>query len=98
MRGAPQTEDRLLTDTSARLARARLELLSRGVAARAVAFNSAHAGDDLARLAGGEEVDLVLVDGAARCSVPESRAATWARSCAVRPVTWACSSPGRASG
>ena len=63
VRGALQTEDRLLSDTSARLAKARLELLSRGIAARAVAFNSAHAGDDLARLAEGEEVDLVLVDG-----------------------------------
>ncbi|MCA1679230.1 MAG: cation:proton antiporter, partial [Actinobacteria bacterium] len=63
VRGALQTEDRLLTDTSTRLARFRLELLERRVAARAVAFNSAHPGDDVADLAESEEVDLVLVDG-----------------------------------
>ncbi len=63
VRGALQTEDRILGEVSHRLARVRLELLDRGVATRAVAFNSAHAGEDLARLSHSEEVDLVLVDG-----------------------------------
>ncbi len=63
VRGALQTEDRMLAETSQRLARLRLELLGRGIAARAVAFNSAHAGEDLVRLSESEEVDLVLVDG-----------------------------------
>jgi hypothetical protein len=63
VRGALQTEDRILGEVSQRLARVRLELLERGVATRAVAFNSSHAGEDLARMAHSEEVDLVLVDG-----------------------------------
>ena len=38
-------------------------LLVRGVAARAITFTSAAPGDDLARLASEQEVDLLLVDG-----------------------------------
>ncbi len=63
VRGALQTEDRALTEASADLARRRLALLEHRIAARAVVFNSAHPGHDVARLAESEEVDLVLVDG-----------------------------------
>jgi DNA-binding SARP family transcriptional activator len=38
-------------------------LLARGVAARAVTFTSAAPGDDLVRIAGEQDVDLLLLDG-----------------------------------
>jgi DNA-binding SARP family transcriptional activator len=38
-------------------------LVSHGVSARAIAFTSADAGEDLVRVAAAQEVDLVLVDG-----------------------------------
>jgi Kef-type K+ transport system membrane component KefB len=63
VRGGLQTENRLLQEASAAVARARLELLERGVAARAVALRSADPAHDLVRLAATEEVDLVLTDG-----------------------------------
>jgi Kef-type K+ transport system membrane component KefB len=61
--GGLQTENRLLRDASNEVAMARLELMSRGIAARGVAFVSANPGADLSRLAKSEEVDLLLVDG-----------------------------------
>ena len=63
VRGGLQTEQRLLTDATNAAAKARLELLQRGVAARSVALTSARPGQDLVKLAAAEEVDLVLVDG-----------------------------------
>ena len=63
VRGGLQTEQRLLTDASNAAAKARLELLQRGVAARSVALTSARPGQDLVKLSAAEEVDLVLVDG-----------------------------------
>ena len=61
--GGMQTENRLLRDASNEVNFARLELVDRGVAARAIAFTSATPGRDLSRLAASEEVDLVLIDG-----------------------------------
>ena len=63
VRGGLQTEQRLLTDASNAAAKARLDLLQRGVAARSVALTSARPGQDLVKLSAAEEVDLVLVDG-----------------------------------
>jgi nucleotide-binding universal stress UspA family protein len=63
VRGGLQTENKLLGEASAEVSEVREELLSKGVAARAVAFVSAEPGADLARLAKGEEVALVLLDG-----------------------------------
>jgi K+:H+ antiporter len=63
VRGGLQTEQRLLTDASNAAAQARLELLQRGVAARAVALTSERPSADMVKLAATEEVDLVLVDG-----------------------------------
>src|SRR5919197_1923273 len=63
VRGGLQTEQRVLTDASNAAAGARLELLRRGVAARAVALTSERPSTDLVKLAAAEEVDLVLVDG-----------------------------------
>jgi Kef-type K+ transport system membrane component KefB len=63
VRGALQTESRILNTSSAEVQRERLALLERGVAARAVAFTSSDAGQDLVRLADSEEVDLMLIDG-----------------------------------
>jgi Kef-type K+ transport system membrane component KefB len=62
-RGGLQTENRLLGEASDEMNRARLELIERGIAARAVAFVSTDVGADLARLAQAEEIALVLTDG-----------------------------------
>ena len=61
--GGLQTENRLLREASNEVNFARLELVDRGVAARAVAFTSVDPGTDLSRLAESEEVDLLLIDG-----------------------------------
>ena len=63
VRGGLQTEGRLLAAASNEVTLARLELIEQGIAARSVAFSSAHPGADLVRLAQKEEVDLVLMDG-----------------------------------
>jgi DNA-binding SARP family transcriptional activator len=52
-----------VTGTAALLNEHRQALLARGVAARAVAFTSGTAGDDLVRIAVEQNVDLLLVDG-----------------------------------
>lgn len=61
--GGLQTENRLLREASNEVNFARLELVDKGIAARAIAFTSMDAGTDLSRLAKSEEVDLLLVDG-----------------------------------
>ena len=63
VRGGLQTQDRQLERAWAEVGDARARLLDRGVAARAVAFTSVEPGRDLAKLAGSQEVDLVLIDG-----------------------------------
>jgi Kef-type K+ transport system membrane component KefB len=63
LRGGLQTEDRLLAEASDEVNAARDELIEQGTAARAVAFISTDPGSDLVRLAGSEEVALVLVNG-----------------------------------
>jgi Kef-type K+ transport system membrane component KefB/nucleotide-binding universal stress UspA family protein len=63
VRGGLQTENLLLRQASDEVTRARLELIDQGIAARGVAFTSGGPGADLVRLASGEEVDLVLMDG-----------------------------------
>ena len=63
VRGALQTENRLLEEASTEVEAVRRELLDKGVAARAVAFVSADVGSDLARLAAADEVALLLIDG-----------------------------------
>jgi Kef-type K+ transport system membrane component KefB len=62
-RGGLQTENRLLAEASEEMNRMRLELIERGIAARAVAFVSTDVGADLARLARADEIALVLTDG-----------------------------------
>lgn len=56
-------DDRELAAANAELNERREQLIAEGVAARAVAFTSADPGQDLVRLALGEEIDLLLVDG-----------------------------------
>jgi Kef-type K+ transport system membrane component KefB/nucleotide-binding universal stress UspA family protein len=63
VRGGLQTENKLLREASNEVNIARLELIEKGIAARAVAFTSPDPGADLARLARSEEVDLVVIDG-----------------------------------
>jgi Kef-type K+ transport system membrane component KefB len=63
VRGALQTQQLALEQAQARVLGVRSDLLSRGVAARAVAFTSTDTGRDLVRLGTTEDVDLVLVDG-----------------------------------
>jgi Kef-type K+ transport system membrane component KefB len=63
VRGGLQTENRMLREAGNAAARARLGLIERGVAARAVALATERPGSDLVKLAATEEVDLVLVDG-----------------------------------
>ena len=63
VRGALQTESRVLGISTNEVQRERLALLDRGVAARAVAFSSADPGQDLVRLADSDDVDLLLIDG-----------------------------------
>jgi len=61
--GGLQAENKALMEASNEVNFARLELVDKGVAARAIAFISANPGGDLSRLAKSEEVDLLLVDG-----------------------------------
>jgi Kef-type K+ transport system membrane component KefB len=61
--GGLQTENRRLREASNEVNFARLELVDKGIAARAIAFISANPGADLSRLAMSEEVDLLLLDG-----------------------------------
>ncbi len=63
VRGALQTESRVLAASTLEVQRERIALLERGVSARAVAFRSPDPGQDLVRLADSDEVDLVLIDG-----------------------------------
>jgi Kef-type K+ transport system membrane component KefB/nucleotide-binding universal stress UspA family protein len=63
VRGALQTENRLLEETHADLTSRRADLARQQIAARGVAAITADAGADLDRLARREEVDLVLMDG-----------------------------------
>ncbi len=63
VRGALQTENKLLQGASAEVEAARRELQDHGAAARAVAFVSADIGSDLSRLANADEVALLLIDG-----------------------------------
>ncbi|MEA2298429.1 MAG: hypothetical protein QOF77_1365 [Solirubrobacteraceae bacterium] len=63
VRGALQTESRILLASNDEVQRERVALLERGISARAVAFRSPDPGQDLVRLADSEEVDLVLIDG-----------------------------------
>ncbi len=63
IRGGLQTEQYEVRQSADLLDRARLDLLDRGVASRAVAISSAHPGRDLARLSHGPDIDLVLLDG-----------------------------------
>jgi DNA-binding SARP family transcriptional activator len=53
-----------LAATAAVMNEHRDALLARAVSARAIAFTSAAAGDDLVRIASEQDVDLLLVDGA----------------------------------
>lgn len=62
-RGGLQTENRLLRDATAEMDATRRELIDEGIAARSVAFVSVDPGADLARLARGDEIALVLMDG-----------------------------------
>jgi Kef-type K+ transport system membrane component KefB/nucleotide-binding universal stress UspA family protein len=62
-RAGLQTENKLLREANERVTAARSELVERGIAARAVAFTSTNPGEDLAKLATSEEVDLILMDG-----------------------------------
>jgi len=61
--GGLRTTERDVAEATRELTRRREELSGRGVVARAVAFTSATAGEDLVRLAGEQNVDLVLLDG-----------------------------------
>ncbi|MEA2479656.1 MAG: hypothetical protein QOJ07_1578 [Thermoleophilaceae bacterium] len=61
--GGLQTEEKLQREASNEVNFARLELIDKGIAARAVAFASADPGADLVELARNEEVDLLLLDG-----------------------------------
>jgi Kef-type K+ transport system membrane component KefB len=63
VRGGLQSENALVRHAREEVDLAQRELVGSGIAARAVAFSSPHPGDDLARLAGSEEIDLLLVDG-----------------------------------
>jgi Kef-type K+ transport system membrane component KefB len=63
VRGGLQSENALVRRARDEVDRAQRELVATGMAVRAVAFSSARPGDDLARLAESEEVDLLLVDG-----------------------------------
>jgi hypothetical protein len=61
--GGLQTENKLLREASNEVNFARLEMVDKGVASRAIAFISTDPGQDLSRLAKSEEVDLLLLDG-----------------------------------
>jgi Kef-type K+ transport system membrane component KefB len=61
--GGLQEQNKLLAAATNEVTFARLDLMDKGIAARGVAFVSPNPGRDLARLAKGEEVDLLLMDG-----------------------------------
>jgi hypothetical protein len=63
VRGALQTENARVHEASVALDRERHRLAEEGIVARSVAFASANAGRDLARLAANEDVDILLTDG-----------------------------------
>jgi Kef-type K+ transport system membrane component KefB len=63
VRGGLQSEAHEVRAASDLAQRARLGLLDQGIAARAAALSSVNPGADLARLAQGDEIDLVLMDG-----------------------------------
>jgi Kef-type K+ transport system membrane component KefB len=63
VRGALQTESRILQASNDEVQRERKALFERGVSARAVAFRSSDPGQDLVRLADSQEIDLLLIDG-----------------------------------
>ncbi|MEA2218345.1 MAG: hypothetical protein QOJ35_971 [Solirubrobacteraceae bacterium] len=63
VRGGLQTENALVQEASTALTKVRLGLGMDGIAARSIAFTSTNPGQDLARLAKNEEVDLLLTDG-----------------------------------
>lgn len=62
-RGGLQTENRLLREASEKVDATRHRLIDAGIAARSVAFVSTDPGEDLVRLARGDEIALVLMDG-----------------------------------
>jgi hypothetical protein len=63
VRGGLQSEKALVRHATEEVERVQAQLVASGLSARAVAFSSPHPGDDLARLAVSEEIDLLLVDG-----------------------------------
>ena len=63
VRGALQTQDRLLAEATADVRRVRAQLVGDGIATRAVALASPDPGADLHRLVERERVDLLLMDG-----------------------------------
>jgi Kef-type K+ transport system membrane component KefB len=63
IRGGLQTENALVRRATEELELVQRELIDGGLSARVVAFTSARPGEDLARLAEADEIDLVLVDG-----------------------------------
>ena len=63
IRGALQTEERLIGDAARELDQACRALAERGVAARPVTFVSPDAGRDLSRLTRNEDVALIIIDG-----------------------------------
>jgi Kef-type K+ transport system membrane component KefB len=99
-RGALQTEDRLLRDAKDEVTMARLEAVEKGLAARAVAFTSVDPGADLVKLAEGESVDLLLIDGRTPLlgdAVPRGDAATVLRDaeCDVAALVSRADAPAR---
>ena len=63
VRGGLQTENALVAAAREQLDQVRDDLRKSGVFVRPVAFASANAGQDLARLAESEDIDLLLVEG-----------------------------------
>lgn len=63
VRAGLQSDARLLADASAEVEVVREKLIAEGVAARSVAYISAHPDRDLARVAAADNIDLVLLDG-----------------------------------
>jgi hypothetical protein len=63
VRGGLQTEAHLVREASDEVQRARIQLLDQGITTRAIALASAKPGEDLAKLARSDEIDLVLLDG-----------------------------------
>lgn len=63
VRAGLQTENALVSRATETLDGLQRDLIATGIAARPVAFSSAHPGEDLARLAESEEIDLLIVDG-----------------------------------